>query len=172
MKLQNSVTCSALRLHPYLGHFHAVLSSAPVSLGRHRQHVLRLLRLHLQTPCRIRAANDRKAFYKWLYRSGCTYAADGRLIFTRVTASAFRNKKALEGKIYKQIPLYEADYTPETLQFFKKAPIPFIRELRVKLEFYFSISFLKSISYPYPTLLSSRLKSIPALDSESTPLMV
>ena len=81
-------------------------------------------------PYRIRAANDRKAFYKWLYRSGYTYAADGRLVFTRVTASAFRNKKAVGGKTYKRIPLYEADYTPETLQFFKKAPIPFIRELR------------------------------------------
>ena len=81
-------------------------------------------------PHRVRAVNDRKAFYKWLYRGGYRYTADDRLVFERVTTSAFREKTAKKGRTWSHISLYEADYTPETLQFFKTAPIPFVRELR------------------------------------------
>ncbi len=81
-------------------------------------------------PNRIRAANDRKAFYRWLYKSGYRYLPDGRLVFDHATATAFRENTAVKGKTYRNIALYEAEYTPERLQFIGSAPIPFVRELR------------------------------------------
>jgi hypothetical protein len=81
-------------------------------------------------PYRMRAPNDRKSFYKWLYKNGYHEDEQGRIIFDKVFASTFRGKKAVKGKGYNDIPLYEADYTPETIQFYKSSSIPFVRELR------------------------------------------
>lgn len=81
-------------------------------------------------PHKMRAASDRKSFYKWLYKNGYHENEQGRIIFDEVVASNFHGKKAVKGEAYKSIPLYEADYTPETIQFYKSSSIPFVRELR------------------------------------------
>ena len=48
----------------------------------------------------------------------------------RAKNSRFLGKRAIKGGIFENIPLYEADYTPETIQFYKQKAIPFVRELR------------------------------------------
>jgi len=86
--------------------------------------------LKAKKPHRLRAPSDRTSFYKWLYKNGYHYDQGNRLIFDRVTDSKFIGKKAVKGKTYRNIQLYEADYTPETIQFYKFTSIAFVRELR------------------------------------------
>ncbi|OQY44614.1 MAG: hypothetical protein B6240_10225 [Desulfobacteraceae bacterium 4572_87] len=81
-------------------------------------------------PYKRRAPADRKSFYKWLYVNGYRYDADGGLVFDQAPTSRFVRKNAYKGETYENIPLYEAEYTPETLQFYNRMPIPFVRELR------------------------------------------
>ncbi|MDY7034669.1 MAG: hypothetical protein SV375_00700, partial [Thermodesulfobacteriota bacterium] len=81
-------------------------------------------------PYRMRASSDRQSFYKWLYKDGYRYDKESRLIFDQVTTSKFIGNKAVKGKSYQNIPLYEADYSPESIQFYKSSSISFIRELR------------------------------------------
>jgi hypothetical protein len=81
-------------------------------------------------PQKMRAASNRTSFYKWLYKRGYHEDPKGRIIFDEVITSEFHGKKAAKGKAYTNIPLYEADYTKETIQFYKSTSIPFVRELR------------------------------------------
>ncbi len=81
-------------------------------------------------PYKRRAPADRKSFYKWLYVNGYHYDNQGSVIFDEAPTSKFVRKTAYQGEIYKNIPLYEAEYTPETIQFYNRMPIPFVRELR------------------------------------------
>jgi hypothetical protein len=81
-------------------------------------------------PHQMRAPSDRKSFYKWLYKKGYHYEPNGRLVFENTPTSKFIGEKAVRGKIYENIPLYEAAYEPETIQFYKPISIPFARELR------------------------------------------
>jgi hypothetical protein len=81
-------------------------------------------------PYRMRAPTDRKAFYQWLYKNGYRFDNQGRLVFDKVITSAFYGRTPTQGKTYVDIPLYEANYTPETIQFYKPTSISFVRELR------------------------------------------
>ena len=81
-------------------------------------------------PYKMRAPSDRKSFYKWLYKDHYKYNREGRVIFEKAATSKFVGKRAVKGKTYYDIPLYEADYSPETIQFYKPTNIPFVRELR------------------------------------------
>lgn len=81
-------------------------------------------------PHRLRAKSDRKSFYKWLYKNGYHYDREGEVVFEKAATSKFAGKRAVKGKTYTDIPLYEADYLPETIQFYRPTNIPFIRELR------------------------------------------
>ena len=81
-------------------------------------------------PHKLRAPTDRKSFYKWLYVNGYRYDDDGKVIFEEAPTSKFVRKNAYKGETFENIPLYEADYTPETIQFYKFKKIPFVRELR------------------------------------------
>lgn len=81
-------------------------------------------------PHRMRTASDRRSFYAWLYQKGYRYDGQGRVIFEHARASKFIGKKAVEGKTHTNIPLYEAENVPETIQFYKPKGIPFVRELR------------------------------------------
>jgi hypothetical protein len=81
-------------------------------------------------PSGIRAASDRASFYAWLYKKGYHYDVQDRVIFDEAPTPKFIGNKVLEGKIYTNIPLYEADYSPETIQFYKCKAIDFVRELR------------------------------------------
>ena len=86
--------------------------------------------LRNKRPHKRRAPADRKSFYKWLYVNGYRYDNDGQLIFDQAPTSRYVRKNAYKGETYENIPLYEAEYTPETIQFYNRMPIPFVRELR------------------------------------------
>ena len=86
--------------------------------------------LRNKKPHKRRAPADRKSFYKWLYVNGYYYDNDGKLFFDQAPTSRYVRKNAYKGETYENIPLYEAEYTPETLQFYNRMPIPFVRELR------------------------------------------
>jgi len=81
-------------------------------------------------PYKMRAPSDRKSFYKWLYIDHYRYDSADQVIFEKAATSKFSGRRAVKGKTYYDIPLYEADYLPETIQFYKPTSIPFVRELR------------------------------------------
>jgi len=81
-------------------------------------------------PYKMRVPSDRKSFYKWLYKDHYRYNREGQVIFEKAATSKFVGKRAVKGNTYYDIPLYEADYSPETIQFYKPTNIPFARELR------------------------------------------
>ena len=86
----------------------------------------------------IWAQNNRKDFYAWLYGNDLTFAPLGEASFKEAYDYKFRKRKALEGKKYENIKLYEAPYEPEYLQFYvingvnklSKEGMDFNRELR------------------------------------------
>ncbi len=86
--------------------------------------------LRNKKPHKRRAPADRESFYKWLYKDGYHYDDQGKVIFDQAPASRFVQKSAYKGDTYRNIPLYEAEYAPETIQFYNRMPIPFVRELR------------------------------------------
>jgi hypothetical protein len=86
--------------------------------------------LRNKRPYKRRAPADRKSFYKWLYVNGYHYDDHGTLIFDEAPTSKFVQKTAYKGETFEDIPLYEAEYAPETIQFYNRMPIPFVRELR------------------------------------------
>jgi hypothetical protein len=86
--------------------------------------------LRNKKPHKMRTASDRKSFYQWLYKDGYHYDSNGRVVFDEALTSSFYGSKPVEGKTYRDISLYEADYSPEKIQFYKTTNITFIRELR------------------------------------------
>jgi len=81
-------------------------------------------------PHQMRAPSDRASFYRWLYNKGYRYDSNGKVIFEKAPTSKFIGNRAVKGKVYRDIPLYEAEYEPETIQFYQLTSIPFVRELR------------------------------------------
>ncbi len=67
----------------------------------------------------IWAQNNRKDFYDWLYGDEMNYGPIGQVTFDEVCEGKFVKRKAVEGKRWKGLTLYEAPYQPETLQFYK-----------------------------------------------------
>ncbi len=81
-------------------------------------------------PHKLRVANGRKPFYTWLYKKDYRYDEQDQVIFDHAKTSKFNGKRAAKGPVYENIPLYEAEYSPEKIQFYKLKTIPFARELR------------------------------------------
>jgi hypothetical protein len=80
-------------------------------------------------PDRLRVKNERHAFYDWLY--GGDLGFDGEQAFFRDAHQArFVGRDAREGRSYARLQLREADYQPETVQFYRMIDIPFARALR------------------------------------------
>jgi hypothetical protein len=67
----------------------------------------------------IWAQNNRKDFYAWLYGDEMSYAPIGQVSFDEVCEGKFVERKAVEGKTWRNLTLYEAPYQPEMLQFYK-----------------------------------------------------
>jgi hypothetical protein len=86
--------------------------------------------LHKKRPGRLRAPIERRAFYNWLYGGKLGYDAAGNGWFEDIEDGQFVKKFAIKGQRYDRIPLYEADYQPEKLQFYRLVDISFARELR------------------------------------------
>jgi hypothetical protein len=81
-------------------------------------------------PNKLRAPLERRAFYDWLYGGELKYRTDGSGWFAEIRDGRFIGRKAVDGREHKDIDLYEADYEPEKLQFYRMVDIPFARELR------------------------------------------
>jgi hypothetical protein len=86
--------------------------------------------LRNKRPGKLRAPIERRAFYDWLYGGKLDYDAAGNGWFEDIEDGQFVKKFAINGRNYPRIPLYEADYQPEKLQFYRMVDIPFARELR------------------------------------------
>ena len=88
--------------------------------------------LRNKRPNRLRACNERHAFYKWLY-AGSDIRFDpntDRVWFAEVQEGRFVERTAKKGRVYRDLPLYEAEYQPERIQFYRPRSIEFVRELR------------------------------------------
>ncbi len=81
-------------------------------------------------PHRMRAPMERQAFYDWLYGGALDYDEKGRGVFKNIKDGRFVGRTAVNGTDYAQIPLYEAEFQAQTVQFYKLVNIPFARELR------------------------------------------
>jgi hypothetical protein len=81
-------------------------------------------------PDRLRVRNERTAYYDWLYAGELSYDAKGRGVFAKVNDGRYVERQAVEGGEYQNISLYEAEYEPEKVQFYKMVDIPFTKELR------------------------------------------
>lgn len=66
----------------------------------------------------IWAQNNRKDFYDWLYSDEIVYGEPGEVIVKKAVSCDFVKRKAVEGRIYENIKLYEAPYETEYLQFY------------------------------------------------------
>lgn len=67
---------------------------------------------------KIWAQNTRKEFYDWLYSDEIVYGVPGEVIVKKAISCDFVKRKAVEGKVYTDVKLYEAPYEPEFLQFY------------------------------------------------------
>lgn len=86
--------------------------------------------LRNKKPHRMRASHEREAYYEWLYGGALELDEAGRGYFLDAMDARFISDEAVNGRRYARLPLYEADYQPETVQFFERESIPFVRELR------------------------------------------
>lgn len=66
----------------------------------------------------IWAQNNRRDFYDWLYGDEIVYGEPGEVKVNAAVSCDFVGKKAVEGRVYDDIALYEAPYEPEFLQFY------------------------------------------------------
>ncbi len=80
-------------------------------------------------PDRLRVKNERRAYYDWLYGGDLGWDGD-RGVFTDVRDARFVGRDAREGRSWARVSLREADYQPETVQFYRRIDIPFARALR------------------------------------------
>ncbi len=100
--------------------------------------------LERNEPHALRVRDERHAYYDWLYAGELAYDADDRGRFRAVRDGRFVDGAAVDGAEYADIPLYEAAYAPETIQFYRLVDIPFAQELRKV-----------SVRYPFPGLASA-----------------
>lgn len=81
-------------------------------------------------PDRLRVRDERHAYYDWLYGGELDYEAGDRGFFATAGDNRFVGRDAGDGATYEHIPLREAEYEPEKVQFYRLVDIPFARELR------------------------------------------
>jgi hypothetical protein len=80
-------------------------------------------------PDRLRVKNERRAYYDWLYGGDLAFEGD-QGVLRDVHDARFVGRDAREGRSYDRVLLREADYQPETVQFYRLVDIPFTRALR------------------------------------------
>jgi hypothetical protein len=102
------------------------------------QYYIAFRHTHARVANQIWVQNNRKDFYEWLYGDEMKYGPVGQVTFDEVCEGKFVGKKAVVGRTYRNIKLYEPPYEPETLQFYtirgvdsySRAGMDFNRELR------------------------------------------
>jgi hypothetical protein len=83
------------------------------------QYYIAFRHTHERVAKEIWAQNNRKDFYAWLYGDEMNYGPIGQVTFDDVCEGEFVKRKAVEGRHWQGLTLYEAPYRPETLQFYK-----------------------------------------------------
>jgi hypothetical protein len=71
------------------------------------------------TPVKASVANKREPFYRWLYGNNVELGAVGQTRIKSVPVCRFIGKRATERATFRDLPLYEATYPPEPIQFFR-----------------------------------------------------
>ena len=77
------------------------------------------------TPTNAYAPNNRRDFYSWLYGDNVSYNPDGSAVIKDTQTCRYVGKKAKEAAAYENQPLYEAEYYPDQIQFYKLHPTSF-----------------------------------------------
>ena len=71
------------------------------------------------TPVAAYAPNDRKGFYAWLYGDNIAYGPDGGATIKEVPVCRFTGlRNAAEARVLRDVPLYEAPFARESIQFY------------------------------------------------------
>jgi hypothetical protein len=77
-------------------------------------------------PVAAYAANNREGFYAWLYGDNITMGPVGEATLKEVPVCRFEGlKKAEEAEVLKDVPLYEAPYARESIQFYLPKTVRF-----------------------------------------------
>ena len=76
------------------------------------------------TPVKAWVSNKREPFYRWLYGNNAELGPVGGVRIKEVPVCRFVGKKASERAVLRDLPLYEAKYTPEPIQFYKAKVAP------------------------------------------------
>jgi len=77
------------------------------------------------TPVAAYVTNKREPFYRWLYGDNIALAPVGKAKLKSVPTCRFVGKKAQEAHTAADVPLYEAEWAPETIQFYTLRPAAF-----------------------------------------------
>jgi hypothetical protein len=78
------------------------------------------------TPREPYAGNEREAFYRWLYKNNVYFKKNGRAFLKEVPVCRFTGlHKATEAGVSTDIPIYEAPYARESIQFYLTDPVRF-----------------------------------------------
>jgi hypothetical protein len=80
---------------------------------------------HEHTPIRSYVTNRRDPFYRWLYGDNINMAEVGHASLKQVPVSRYVGKKANEAQTLSNVPLYEAKYAPESIQFYRIKSVSF-----------------------------------------------
>jgi hypothetical protein len=76
-------------------------------------------------PKRASASNRREPFYRWLYGANIELGAVGESKLKSVPVCRFVGRKAQEKAVLTDVPLHEAEYAPEPIQFYTLKPASF-----------------------------------------------
>ena len=77
------------------------------------------------TPVASYVTNKREPYYQWLYGDNIALAPVGHATLKEVPTCRFALKKAQEAQAYANLPLYEAEWATESIQFYTLKPAPF-----------------------------------------------
>jgi len=77
------------------------------------------------TPIRSYVTNRREPFYRWLYGDNINMAGVGHASLKQVPVCRYVGKQADEAQILSDVPLYEATFAPEPIQFYRIKPVAF-----------------------------------------------
>jgi len=69
-------------------------------------------------PIAAYVTNKREPFYKWLYGDNVNLGPVGQTSLKEVPVCRFKGRDAEEAKTLRDVPLHEATWTPETIQFY------------------------------------------------------
>jgi hypothetical protein len=106
--------------------------------------------LRKKLPNRLRVRNERSAYYDWLYAGDLELDGGGPGFFSDIHDGRFVERVARKGTSYERLPLHEAAYEPERIQFYRLVDIPFARELRKT-----------GVNHPFPGAVSPRETASP-----------